>query len=102
MPIKKNVNILSVDRLNQAEILSFVTHSKKSHFTCSEAQLCEHIVWSTHTTGTYFVTYVSLVPTVAVHVYGCKDTLKEHADWLENRISQALADLHDDGRDKIK
>jgi hypothetical protein len=102
MPIKKIPNSLSVTRLDGNQILSFVTSSKKSHFTCSEAKLCEHIEWSTHTTGNYFLTYVSLFPTVAVHVYGRADILAKHADWLEGQISKCLADLHDDGKSKVK
>ena len=83
-------------------MLSFVTSSKKSHFTVSEARLCEHLQWVTYTTGGLFTTYVSLTPTVAVHVHGSADTLGEHVDWLEQQISKALSDLHDDGRDKVR
>ncbi len=102
MPIKKYTNTLRVRKLAATEMLSFVTSSKKSHFTVSEAKLCEHLQWATNTSGSFFITYVSLVPSVAVHVFGRADILVQHADWLENQISTALTDLHDDGRDKVK
>jgi hypothetical protein len=102
MPIKKYTNTLRVRKLAATEMLSFVTSSKKSHFTVSEAKLCEHLQWVTNTSGSFFTTYVSLVPTVAIHVHGGADILDKHADWLEQQISTALTDLHDDGRDKVK
>jgi len=102
MPIKKYVNTLRVQKVAADQMLSFVTSSKKSHFTVSEARLCEHLQWVTHTTGGFFTTYVSLTPTVAVHVHGSADTLGKHVDWLEQQISKALSDLHDDGRDRVR
>lgn len=102
MPTKKYVNTLRVRKLAADQMLSFVTSSKKSHFTVSEAKLCEHLQWVTNTSGSFFTTYVSLVPTVAIHVHGGADILDKHADWLEQQISTALIDLHDDGRDKVK
>ena len=102
MPIKKHVNLLRVQKKGADEMISFVTSSKKSYFTVSEAKLCEQLQWATKTTGGLFVTYVSLVPTVAVHVYGAADSLAEHAEWLESQITATLTDLHDDGRDKVR
>lgn len=102
MPIKKHVNQLRVQKRDADEMISFVTGSKKSHFKVSEARLCEHLQWVTQTTGGFFVTYVSLVPTVAVHVHGNADILAKHAEWLESQITATLTDLHDDGRDKVR
>lgn len=102
MPIKKYANTLQVKKLAANEILSFITSSKKSHFKCSDSQLCDSLRQATYTTGGYFVTYVSLVPTVAVHVHGCADILDKHVDWLEQQIFSLLTELHDDGRDKVK
>ena len=102
MPIKKHVNTLTVFEPPSNEMLSFITRSKRSHFTCSEAKLCEALEQSIYTIHRYFVAYVSFHPTVSVHVYGAQDQIKSHQQWLGESIEKTLKSLHDDGRDKIR
>lgn len=101
MSIKKVANQLNIKLINSLEVLNFITTSKKSHFTISEAKLCEVITGATYTTPSYFNTYVSTYPYVAIHVVGSSEKLSEYKDWLKEQISTVLNSYHTIGNVRI-
>ncbi len=101
MPIKKHSNTLSVSELDSDTVLSIVTKSKKNHFSCTPAKLCEDLVHATYTSTGYFNAYVSTHPFIAIHIVGDKKILKEHKKMLMQNVTQALERYHQSGNVKI-
>lgn len=97
MPVKKISNHLMIDEVESNSTLSFVTRSKKNHFTCTASKLSELLVDATYTSTGYFNTYVATHPFVAVLVIGEPDKLAEYKDMLKNKITNVLQDYHSKG-----
>ena len=79
---------------NNDEVLNFFTSSLKSHFNCTDKQLYEAVKDALYMTGDFFVAHLTIYPYIAVHVFGSKDKLDEHKDWIENKIKSALQTHH--------
>jgi hypothetical protein len=101
MPIKKHSNTLSVSELDSDTVLSIVTKSKKNHFSCTPAKLCEDLVHATYTSTGYFNAYVSLHPFIAIHIVGDKEILAQHKKSLIEKVTTALSSYHERGNVKI-
>ncbi len=83
------------------DVLNFLTTSKKSHFTISEAKLADALILATNHYG-MFRTFVSTYPHIAVHIYGRADHLEEKANWLEGQVKSTLDLYFTNGAEKIK
>jgi hypothetical protein len=101
MPIKKISNMLNVTELDRNTVLSLVTHSKKNHFACTPAKLCEELMDATYTQTGYFNAYVSTHPFVAIHIIGDKDILDKHKQMLMDKVTEVLTRYHQRGNVKI-
>lgn len=101
MPIKKVSNTLTIKELDSDSVLSIVTSSKKNHFSCTLATLCELLVDATYTTTGYFNAYISTHPFIAIHIVGDKKILSQHKKNLVENITKVLNEYHDKGNVKI-
>ena len=101
MPIKKNSNQLNVLELENSNVLSIVTRSRKNHFSCTTSTLCELLVHATHTSTGYFNAHVSTHPFIGIHIVGERDMLDKHRDMLISNVSRVLTDYHERGNVRI-
>ena len=101
MPIKKVSNRLNVTEIDSDTVLSIATDSKKNHFSCTLAKLCEMLVDATYTPTGYFNAYVSTHPFIAIHIVGDKKILDLHKKMLIEKVTNVLASYHERGNVKI-
>jgi hypothetical protein len=101
MPIKKFSNQLNITELDSSSVLNIVTSSKKNHFSCSIARLCDWLMDATRTSGGYFNAYVSTHPFIAIHIIGDKEILEKHKDMLIESVSKVLVNYHQKGNVRI-
>jgi hypothetical protein len=100
MPIKKISNMLNIRELDNNTVLSLVTNSKKNHFSCTPANLCEALMDATYTQTGYFNAYVSTHPFVGIHIIGEKDVLEKHKQSLTEKVTDVLTRYHTRGNVK--
>ena len=101
MPIKKVGNMLDISELDNNTVLSLVTRSKKNHFSCTLAKLCEDLMDATYTQTGYFNAYVSTHPFIAIHIVGDKEVLDRHKQMLTDKVTEVLTRYHQVGNVKI-
>ena len=101
MPIKKISNQLNVLQLDNSHVLSIVTSSKKNHFSCTTARLCEELVDATYTSVGYFNAHVSTHPFIGIHIVGERGMLDKHKDMLIANVSRVLTNYHERGNVRL-
>jgi hypothetical protein len=101
MPIKKIPNQLNVLELDNNDVLSIVTNSKKNHFSCTTSKLCEELIDATYTSVGYFNAQVSTHPFIGIHIVGEKSMLDKHRDMLISKVSRVLTNYHERGNVRI-
>ena len=97
MPIKKVANKLNTEARSEDAVISVFTNSKKGHFTCSEAKLFENLEDCLHDIHKFYQVHLTTHPTVAVHITGDADKLKNNEIDLRERIIATLTFFHDIG-----
>jgi len=91
---KRTIPFFNAEYADNAEMMTIRTSTKKSHYICSDAKLYDNLVTAIRTTGDYFNLLLSTYPTVAVHINGQADKLKEHKNWLLQQVTDTLQNSH--------
>lgn len=82
--------------VDNSELLTIRTNTKKSHYICTDAKLYEKLVNAVYTTGSFFNVNLSTYPQISVQINGRADKLVEHRDWLLKQIVDTLKENHAD------
>ena len=92
MPIKKIPNSVNILLADSKCLLSFVTNSKKDHFSVSEAKLFDSLQYCLRGINLNYQVHLTTYPNIAVHVlYGNafpKDAA--HINLIQNTIEKEL------------
>ncbi len=88
MPIKKTQN--TVNLFEHEEVVSFFTHSKKSHFD-SESKLFDALKTSISSINVNYIVHLTTHPYVSVQVsHGLTGELKKNKDKIQEKINDVL------------
>ena len=92
MPIKKTPNSLYIQLASSENVLSFFTHSKKSHFSVSEAKLFDSLQYCLRGINLNYQVHLTTYPNIAVHVLFGNAFPKDaaHINLIQNTIEKEL------------
>jgi hypothetical protein len=94
MAIKKYVEKLNCDVRKDDGVINIFTDGKKSHFTCTEAQLFETLELFLNDTHKFYQVHLTTYPTIAVHITGNAAMIKKNENELREKIIAALNSQH--------
>jgi hypothetical protein len=90
MPIKKNLNHVTLWKQKEGEVLSYFTHSKRSHFT-SESKIYEDLQLTIRIVNPIFSVHLTTYPFIAIHVVcGNTELLQSKENEIEKAIMESL------------
>ena len=97
MPKKIIANQLNCSARVNDGVINIFTYSKKGHFTCTESKLFESLEYCLHDIHKFYQVHLTTHPTVAVHITGDADKIKNNESDLRNKVIAVLTELHDIG-----
>jgi hypothetical protein len=90
MPIKKNLNHVTLRKQNEGEVLSYFTHSKRNHFT-TDSKIYADLQSTISAVNPIYTVHLTTHPFIAVHVAcGSAELLKSKENEIEKAILQSL------------